>query len=1004
MDRAPESLDPEELLAHAGWVRALAVALVGESRADDLAQATMLRAIERPPRHKSNIRAWLGTIARNFAISWSRKDIRQKELLQKRVYEDRRDRDTAAESAALPETPDQLLGKSEAASQVMQALQDLPDPGRHLLMLRYVEGLTPAEIADRYDMKPVTVRVQLSRALEELRRLMRRRFGGDGMAPCRALLAPLPAPWVVPPAASTPWWGKAAVAGGILTATAVGVYLWDASGSPPADPISGIVAEQVRPDESERDSASAELASVEGDPGASRLETTPAAFVLRVVDEEGSGVEGARVRLHREGQSVGWGGTDEGGQLRRDKALGSGVLQLSALNHTPELRAGSWGLGQHNWVLPERQLIAGTADGAEDEAGRGLFLALVGDEPLYREGSPEFALLGQIDQRYASYKRFLVEVRDGGEFRFAGLPAGWTGHLVSNDPRFRIDDRGLDERADGRLRVRAGESDLRIRLAAVPRLRGQVEPAPGDAWDSLAGAVLALALPEGVVRVELDETGCFEVLRDPREFESLTVLVHAPGGGDGRFRFAEVPADGDLGVLQLEELPAVALRVVDATGRPIPGALLRASAPEWLASSLTAGERRTDAEGYAELTLPRSSEALLVRAPGYTPRRIERSGLAGAESVQEIALTASNGLRLQLAGPQGPLPPGAAANLELRMVSEQGLLSSDPELDRAFAPRRGTVLTSVLSQTGLIAARLRPDAEACIELDAVRPGEAFRVEVRSRTGELLLQQQLAPLAPAGRADVVLQLPRAPRSYEGVVLGPDGRSAAEAVVALRAPVGSGAEAGSLTAITDLQGRFEFPALWRDEVALRVSAPGFALALDPARALPAAGTPDTLRLEAGREFLLEVRAADGSVRMPQQLTIQDEAGRAVRGATVEDDGRLRVSGLGASPLEIEVFLDGWIYRERVDATTTAWTLTLPERMPLPMPDDGWAGPGADADLAPHLVLRRAGEDSAQLVFLVPHSELEQRWVLPTRVLLPAGDWELEAPDGTRETLRY
>ena len=99
-----------------------------------------------------------------------------------------------------------------------------------------------------------------------------------------------------------------------------------------------------------------------------------------------------------------------------------------------------------------------------------------------------------------------------------------------------------------------------------------------------------------------------------------------------------------------------------------------------------------------------------MRAPGYTPRRIERSGLAGAESVQEIALTASNGLRLQLAGPQGPLPPGAAANLELRMVSEQGLLSSDPELDRAFAPRRGTVLTSVLSQTGLIAARLRPDA------------------------------------------------------------------------------------------------------------------------------------------------------------------------------------------------------------------------------------------------------------------------------------------------------
>ena len=31
-------------------------------------------------------------------------------------------------------------------------------------------------------------------------------------------------------------------------------------------------------------------------------------------------------------------------------------------------------------------------------------------------------------------------------------------------------------------------------------------------------------------------------------------------------------------------------------------------------------------------------------------------------------------------------------------------------------------------------------------------------------------------------------------------------------------------------------------------------------------------------------------------------------------------------------------------------------------------------------------------------------QSRFRFPTRVLLPAGDWELEAPDGTRETLRY
>lgn len=516
MDQAPESLDPEELLSHAGWVRALAVALVGESKADDLAQATLLRAIERPPRHKSNVRAWLGTIARNFAISWSRKDIRQRELLQKRVYENRRDRETAAESASVPETPDQLLGKSEAAADVMKALQDLPDPGRHLLMLRYVEGLTPAEIAERYDMKAVTVRVQLSRALEELRRLMRHRFGGDGLAPCRALLAPLPAPWIVPAAPGGSWLGPSLAAGGIVTAIAVGVYLWDASGTPPIDPLTGVEVNQVQPDESERDSEFASLTSKEGSPGATRSAVESTGFRLSVVDEGDRVIEGARLRLHREGASVGSGSTNARGILANDQAFGPGVLQLSAIDHTPELQFGDWQLGDYRWMLPEREQIAGVVRGEFDDAGRGLFLALVGDEPLYREGSPEFELLGEIDQRYASFQRFLVSVRKDGEFRYAGLPAGWSGYLSSGDPRFRVDDAGLDDLADGRLRVESGTTGLRVKLLEVPRIRGQVLPSEGQSAESLRGAILALRLPEGVLRMELDETGCFEILRDPR--------------------------------------------------------------------------------------------------------------------------------------------------------------------------------------------------------------------------------------------------------------------------------------------------------------------------------------------------------------------------------------------------------------------------------------------------------------------------------------------------------
>jgi RNA polymerase sigma factor (sigma-70 family) len=911
MDHAHESLDPEELLAHAGWVRALAVALVGESRADDLAQATMLRAIERPPRHHSNIRGWLGTIARNFAISWSRKENRQRELLGKRVYEDRRDRDTGSDASVLPETPDQLLGKSEAASQVMQALKDLPDPGRHLLMLRYVEGLTPAEIAERHGMKAVTVRVQLSRALEELRRLMRRRFGGDGMAPCRALLAPLPVPWVVPPPAASPTWGPVLAAGGIVTATAVGVYLWDASEDPPADPLTGIVAEQVRPDESERDSASAELASVDGTSDASRAPVeSAAAFALRVVDEDGFPVEGARLRQHRAGQSLGSGATDVDGLVERDEALGEGVLQLSLIDHTPELREGPWAEGAHEWVVPERELLAGRVQGRALESHPGLFLALEGDEPLYREGSDEFALLGELDPRYHSLQRFLVSIRDEGEFRFAGLPAGWSGVLYSQDPRFRIDDAGLDDREDGRLRVTAGMDQLRVRLRPNPRLHGslavQGADLPASEWQ---GGVMVFGMPEGLVRLPLAAGGQFELLRDPRELESLTVWVHVPGIGELERRFASVPANGDLGELTLAPLPVHRVRIVNEDGAPIEGADVVAGAPTWLGDELPGGAARTDADGLAAVTLPGDNRTVLVRAAGYAPQSTAVGDTSSPGSAHEITLVRSNLLDLRIEGPDGPLPASVARTLELQFRDADGLASGDPRLDRSFTPRAGSLVASMVTARGLIAADLRPNREGRVALEGLRAGVALALEVRSSTGVRLLAEVLEPLRGDEQRQVVLRLPRAPRSYEGTVTGPDGRAVAEAVVAVRAPRADQDETGWITVRTDLQGRFRLPGLWRDDVTLRISAPGFATRYLPDHRLPAPGVPEAWTLDAGRRLQVEVFGADGLRRAPRHVTARDGEGRFVRSASLDEAGRVALDGLGAADVQLEVFVDGW-----------------------------------------------------------------------------------------------
>ena len=76
-----EAHSNELLLAQTGWLRALAVRLVGnDSRADDLAQEALVRALERPPRARDEraLRAWLRRVMQNLVHSGMRGDGRRR--------------------------------------------------------------------------------------------------------------------------------------------------------------------------------------------------------------------------------------------------------------------------------------------------------------------------------------------------------------------------------------------------------------------------------------------------------------------------------------------------------------------------------------------------------------------------------------------------------------------------------------------------------------------------------------------------------------------------------------------------------------------------------------------------------------------------------------------------------------------------------------------------------------------------------------------------------------
>ncbi len=972
MSEKPQSLDPEELLAHAGWVRGLAVALVGESRADDLAQQTMLRAMERPPRYKKNLRGWLGTIARNFAYSWGRTEGRRRELFQTHEYEGKRDFEHGSGSSALSAAPDDLLGKSEAHAQLISVLRDLPDPGRHLLLLRYFEDMTPKQIAERHGMKASTVRVQLMRATEELRTLMKKRFGGDGMAPCVAILTPTLGKGLVVTAATggvvaTSMAAKTLVLGGILSTISVGVYLWDQPGTPSDGPLDGVETTVIA-DESERDRSDATVID-EGVSGFSRIAVpTAPAFELAVVDDHGNPVPGALIRFHRDGAALGQTRTNADGLVRLNPTKEEVVAQISTINRAPQLVDLVLEEGRRELVMADGGLIDGRIETEEP-----VFLQLEADEQLFREESSEFALLPELDQRYSNFRRFLVPVRKDGHFEYSGLPQGWSGTLASADPRFRIDDAGLDSEADGRLEIRAPLTGLRIQLVPVPRISGRVLLPAG-----VEDAVLTLKAPGMTAKRELSADGCFDFIADPSEFTNIELLVQSPGGYVGFHRFDPVPTNGQLGDLAVDFRPPVQVHVTDGEGVSLSNALVLDLAAD--------GSRiQTNADGRAELLLLGERPQLLVRAIGMEPRTLDLDPATLTEVVK-VEMQASNQLQLQLRNPNDQVPASADSSLVIRLEAEQGLFSGSHTLDREYQTKTGELFASGLSDHGIVRGDFRVDASGTLTLPGVQAGASIRAQVWADGGGLLLEQWLDPLTGGGEKTVVLNLP-ASRSFRGKLIDPDGRAVTDALVALRTDPQA---EGFHSATTDLLGRFELPAVYGDEGLLKVVAKGFAFEPNAQYRLPAEGDEATIQLSRGRALQLNVIDSLGTaVSQFAASTYIDDRGSF--GSRADGNGLLKITGLPFVALDLQVEADGWRYPLHAALGDDQLTLRLPVRQTVQV---GWSLLSEELQSASSAYRMRIESDGISTEHWLPGlAELQ----------LPHGDFTATLLDADRNELR-
>lgn len=156
----------EELLHNADWVNRVARSLVYDrGLADDVAQETWLAALQAQPRQIRNPRGWLGGVARNISQGMLRSKAR---------------RDVRERAAAKPEASfdsEEVTERAALQRRVADLVLELEEPFRSTLLLRFFDGLSPREVAQRMEVPVDTVYSRQHRALAQIRQKLDREFG-----------------------------------------------------------------------------------------------------------------------------------------------------------------------------------------------------------------------------------------------------------------------------------------------------------------------------------------------------------------------------------------------------------------------------------------------------------------------------------------------------------------------------------------------------------------------------------------------------------------------------------------------------------------------------------------------------------------------------------------------------------------------------------------------------------------------------------------------------------
>ena len=137
-------------------VHGILLARVPYGEVDDLVQDVFMTALRKIDtlRDTGAFGPWVAMIARNRAMDFHRR---------------------SRETTEVTETVAQTRAEQREAVEVLNLIRQLPEAYREPMILRFVEGMTGPEIAERTGLAPASVRVNIHRGMK----ILRERLAGD---------------------------------------------------------------------------------------------------------------------------------------------------------------------------------------------------------------------------------------------------------------------------------------------------------------------------------------------------------------------------------------------------------------------------------------------------------------------------------------------------------------------------------------------------------------------------------------------------------------------------------------------------------------------------------------------------------------------------------------------------------------------------------------------------------------------------------------------------------